>query len=35
MDSSLYHSMDGPMKPFEEKVEGLKPAEKCCFALDL
>ena len=35
MKDSIYHSMDAPMAPIEKKVEGLKPAEKAFFVLDL
>ena len=35
MKDSLYHSMDAPVAPIENKIEALKPAEKACFVLDL
>ena len=35
MGESLYQSMDAPMAPLEKKVEAWKPAETCCFKLDL
>ena len=35
MKDTLYHSMDAPMAPIERKVEGLKPAEKAFFVMDL
>ena len=35
MGESLYQSMDAPMAPLEKKVEAWRPAETCCFKLDL
>ena len=35
MGESLYQSMDAPMAPLEKKAEAWKPAETCCFKLDL
>ena len=35
MKDSLYHSMDAPVAPIENKIEALRPAEKACFVLDL
>ena len=32
--SSIYHSMDAPFSPAEQKIDKLKPAEKAFFVLD-